>query len=370
MPKENLENRDEKTLENCYFVKTILMISVVIAHCCLFWGGDWFTSVPVVEVLVVLPHFGKWLNSFNIFCFALVSGYIFYFIKMEKGGYRDFRSFILGKVKRLIIPYFVVTIVWCIPIALVFGKYDFKHFVLYYLLGTGGEQLWFLLMLFWVFLFFYFIANYVDKNPLRGGVIVLLFYLLGFVAGYYIPDFYRIWTGFTYMPFFYLGFIIRKYGIKLLEKIPIAIYLIADIALYALSCYLGKYKQSGLIFRLLNVGCLFVLHIVGAVSAFIVLSKIARIVKWKKNKIILFISDRSMAIYLFHQQIIYFVIYFLNGKVSPYVNAVLNFLIAFSLSLVISSVLLVWNKTRCLIGEKPIKHVAPNSSSCGQAEDR
>lgn len=102
---EAQENND--MLKNCNFIKTVLMISVVLAHSCLFWGGDWFSCLSVAEKLVLLPHFGKLMCSFNIYCFTLISGYIFYYIKQEEGGYKNFKGFLLKKAKRLVVPYFL-----------------------------------------------------------------------------------------------------------------------------------------------------------------------------------------------------------------------------------------------------------------------
>lgn len=59
-----------------------------------------------------------------------------------------------------------------------------------------------------------------------------------------------------------------------------------------------------------------------------------------------------MAMYLFHQQIIYFTISALNGVVNPWINAGVNFVAAIAGSLIISAVLMRWKATRFLIGEK------------------
>lgn len=352
-----MEFETQKTndiLKNCNFIKTVLMISVVLAHSCLFWGGDWFSCLPLEEKLVLLPHFGKWMCSYNIYCFVLISGYIFYYIKQEQRGYKTFKEFLLKKTKRLLVPYFFVTLVWCIPIACFFRNYTIKEFIFLYILGTSGEQLWFLLMLFWVFMFFYFIANFVDKHPIIGGGIALLFYMVGLVVGKFVPDFYRIWTGFKYMPFFYLGFMFRKIGVKVLDKVPSLVYILFDIILYVANYYLSGAGVDGAVYKVLRVCLEFVLNTAGAVMAFIVLQRLAKRINWN-NKFFLFISDKSMAVYLFHQQIIYFVLYFFNNAISPYAHASLNFIISFCISLIISSILMLWNPTRFLIGEKAIK---------------
>ena len=80
------------------------MLLVVLDHSAAFWTGNWFTKDPVflAKGLVILS---RYLNTVHIREFALVSGYIFYYIKYEKGGYQKFTSFIANKAKRLLIPY-------------------------------------------------------------------------------------------------------------------------------------------------------------------------------------------------------------------------------------------------------------------------
>jgi len=46
----NIENEKyrEKELENCTFIKTILMVIIVIYHSMLFWNGTWFNVIQPV----------------------------------------------------------------------------------------------------------------------------------------------------------------------------------------------------------------------------------------------------------------------------------------------------------------------------------
>lgn len=69
-----------------------------------------------------------------------------------------------------------------------------------------------------------------------------------------------------------------------------------------------------------------------------------------------------MSIYLFHQQIIYFVILYSNGRINPYLNALLNFIVCSLLSLALSSALYQLKITRFLIGENNDLSWSENSS--------
>lgn len=86
--------------------------------------------------------------------------------------------------------------------------------------------------------------------------------------------------------------------------------------------------------------------------SFFVLQGLAEKVDWRNNKMFMFLSKQSMAIYLFHQQIIYFTISYFNGKINPFSNVLMNFLIAILLSSLIGKFLMRFKCTRVLVGEK------------------
>ena len=81
-----------------------------------FWKGTWFTVIDPSELSTGLTLLSDFMNSFHIFAFALASGYLFYYLKIEQGKYEKFQSFLIGKTKRLIVPYVFVCIIWVIPI--------------------------------------------------------------------------------------------------------------------------------------------------------------------------------------------------------------------------------------------------------------
>jgi fucose 4-O-acetylase-like acetyltransferase len=92
----------------------------------------------------------SWLNTFHIYGFTLVSGYLFYALKYEKGKYEKYLPFIANKCKRLLLPYVFVSLVWAIPFGVFFFRYGAMDILKQYALGTAPSQLWFLLMLFGV----------------------------------------------------------------------------------------------------------------------------------------------------------------------------------------------------------------------------
>lgn len=336
-------------LENCTFVKTALMLLVVVYHSVLYWGGNWFAMSPVFSA----PAFSvvaQWLNTFHIYAFALVSGYLFYYLKFEQSRYDRFFPFINNKARRLLLPYVFISIAWVVPFHMYFFQYNAMDLITKYGLGTAPSQLWFLLMLFCVFAIFYPLSAFFKKDDVGGAVLALGFYGIGFLGQIFLPNIFQIFRACTYIPLFWLGFKIRQYGSDWLRKIPSVVWILADVFLFVLSYIVAK--LDGVIFSMLYQGVSFLLHIVGAVMAFVVLQKLADCIKWKENKLFRILTKNSMTVYLLHQQVIYVFLALLNGKVNPYIHASINFVGAMVISLLLSTLLMKFKATRILMGEK------------------
>lgn len=346
-PNDLLDKQAE--LENCTFVKTILMIFIVLCHSMCFWNGDWFTQNPILPA-PEMGYLAKWGGEFHVYTFTLISGYIFYYLKQEKGKYGKFIPFAKNKIRRLLLPYIVIALTWIIPVSLYFFKYDFYKIVYSYFLAISPSQLWFLVMLFNVFVISWLFVDFFEKNLYYSAMLVLGFYGIGLIGELCFPNVLQIWTTCRYMFFFWMGFSIRQYGSKWIRRIPAVIWIIVDIILFLLMSFIGE--KDHFLFKVIHMGLRFSLNIVGALMAFCVLQKLANSINWKKCKMFCFLSDCSMIIYLFHQQIIYFTITWLNGKIHPYLNAMINFMFAITFSLFISYIIMNLKTIRILFGGK------------------
>ena len=337
-------------LSNCTFLKTILMLSVVLYHSVVFWTEKWLVVQSPVITSRVLCFFAEYLNSFHIYGFALVSGYIFYYVKYEKCGYRTFGAFFINKVKRLLVPYLFVAITWVIPISLIFFNFDQINYFRNYFFAVSPSQLWFLVMLFSLFVLFYIISDFVKKHVICGSIIMLFVYCAGIIGNMLFPNVFQIFRALTFMPIFWIGFFIRQKGSTYLRKIPLFVYVLLHLALFVL--FVKVKSLDVLVFKLLSVGLNFGVNVIGALMSFVVLQKIADIVKWQKSKVLVFLGENSMPVYLFHQQIIYFTIYLFNGAINPYFHSAVNFIVSLVVSLVLSCILKKYKLTRFLIGER------------------
>lgn len=170
-------------LAYCDFIKIGLMLFVVLGHATRLWGtGGWFNQAPVQQSFM-LHWLTMWIGSFHIYAFTLVSGYIFSYLRFEKGKYREFLPFFKSKVKRLIVPYIFVAAIWAAPWHRFYFDADADQLIQKYVLGISPSQLWFVLMLFWVFLTAYFLSDFIYNRPIAGLIISLLLYGIGTAGG-------------------------------------------------------------------------------------------------------------------------------------------------------------------------------------------
>ena len=340
-------------LNNTSFIKTILMLLVMLDHACAFWTGNWFTGEPVIPS-ATLNIVCNLLGSFHVFSFALISGYLFAF-KTRKGDYASYIPFLKNKAKRLLVPYLFSMLVWVAPVSQHFFHWDNVYLFRKYILCIDPSQLWFLWMLFDVFALIWPLRRIFMDKPATAWIIAIGCFCAGVAGKKILPNIFCIWTAFQYIPFFYLGMRIRCKEENSKNSIDIFIYknwylwTILDVLLFLAVRYLDT--KAGMLWGITSVGMTFLLHGVGAVMALTVLHAVAERVPWQKSNVFGMLSSYSMPMYLFHQQIIYFMLSFMNGKLHPWFHAAVNYFVAIFGSFLISALLMRWKVTRTLVGE-------------------
>lgn len=341
---DGLSYSKRERIRNCTYVKTLLMICVILGHCVNFWNGKWFTAVAPVESAYPLVVISSFVNSFHVYAFTLVSGYLFCFLKVDLGKYQRFGSFIKNKSKRLLVPYIVVCLLYVAPIARYFNHYQLKEIIVRYVIGTNPNQLWFLLMLFWVFAISWPLSKCFQKHFVLSNIYVILFYMLGMVGSRFVPNIYFVWTGCEYLLSFWIGFQLYNHE-EYFSRIAWWIWCMLFVIVFTITEIISL---PSIILSVIEI----ILHVFGAIAAFECLQWLATKIDWKNSGVFMFLSKRSMPVYLFHQQVIYFTIIWLNGKINPYIHVAINFVVAMTVSLIISSILMKFKITRFLIGEK------------------
>lgn len=193
----------DQNVNNCTFIKTILMFSVVLYHSCVFWTGGWFTVIEPIYNSRILYCVSKFLNSFHVYCFILVSGYLFFYLKNEKGKYVEYTDFIQKKVIRLLLPYCAICFLCVAPITAYFYRYKVQEIIRYYVLGESPSQLWFVLALFWIFVIVWPLSNLLKRSWFFSSVISGVLFVIGMIGAKYVPNLFSIFTGLQYFVFLY-----------------------------------------------------------------------------------------------------------------------------------------------------------------------
>lgn len=279
---------------------------------------------------------------------------IFICLQNLGGGYREPIKFIKNKAKRLIVPYVFSMLIWVAPISDYFFRLGIAELFKKYILCINPSQLWFLWMLFGVFTIVWPIRNVMIEKHIIGWAISFVFYGVGIIGGHIIPNVFCIWTACQYVIFFYMGMRIRVKSERaenlLTERVSWYGWFVFDMILFAGSLWTGN--KSGIMIKIASLGLNVLLHMVGAITVWSILQRIADDILWQESRGFRKLSAYSMPMYLFHQQIIYFTITALNGVVNPWINACVNFLVAMVGAYVISAALMKWKITRFLVGEK------------------
>lgn len=336
--------KKETELANCNYVKAILMLIIVLYHSMVMYAGD--GSWSPVRPAAIAPFIGfvaLWLNTFCVYVFTLVSGYLFYYVKYERGGYAQYIPFLVNKSKRLLVPYLFIATVWVVPVYMFY--YGTDRVIQNFVFGLAPNQLWFLLMLFWLFVMFWFISDLANKHIGLGAVIVCFL----FVLGMFVPNLWCIARGMKFMIFFYLGFVIRKLnlGNRLLYRIPSIIYILCSILLFVVLEFFDENILGAVPF--LGDIATTLLQIAGSVGFFVVLQKLVSHIP-QNDKVARFLSKHSMVIYLIHQQLIYFSISWFNEIVPPGILVLINFAFSLAVSSLIAVILSKSRITRFLVG--------------------
>ena len=153
---------------------------------------------------------------------------------METHKYDDSCVVLKKKVRRLLVPYTVVSLVWAGPVFCLF--YGGAATVRAFILGGNPSQLWFLLALFWMFALAEFLWRAVPRW--LGNLPALVALSLGsyFVARcfYALPlDLFQIGHALDYFPCFLLGVWLRQADTSYFWGLNPALPFAVDVMVFA-----------------------------------------------------------------------------------------------------------------------------------------
>lgn len=271
----NTNAQGKEKLTNIEYIRFYALITLVIWHSICVYTG-WQARLPEITSALSTSDIPQWWAKFAYLfipdaqmpLFTIISGFIYSYLYHFKNKYRDLKNLIQNKIKRLLIPYFIIgTIV-------VSTIYDWPLSTIY----TGeAHHLWYCLMLFWCFI----AVGIFDRCPPKVKVLIII---LSIALQYIKPqiNILGLHRFFSYFPYFIFGYYLSLYYSIIKKNIHFSIPLI----LYFIFSYLIHINFFSTTIRC----CLFACFLLCCIPMDI-----------KPNKIITLLSKYSFGIYVFHE---------------------------------------------------------------------
>ncbi len=246
----------------------------------------------------------KFLYSFNIVYFFVISGYVF---SLKE----SFLSFMKKKFVKIMIPYFIWATLYLIPYILIGNQVEQNFSILNKIFkiiyGNGNmlalkqnTSLWFLPALFSMNLFFYPIIKIANKFKFNWLLLIPLF-LLSYLSITFLNDIIILpWGLNTVLNIgivFYLGYLFKKF--KVFDRILKIYYVFPLFSLGVFCCFLNiivscvEYKYGNFVLALISGTCISIF--------FIYISYLIN-----RNKILQYIGCNTMGLLIFHKIAILF----------------------------------------------------------------
>lgn len=221
-------------------IRTYAIIGIVMWHCffCpyLCWGFFDSSLIPTTRYFSIFSGF--FIPDALMPVFTFLSGYLFYYLYVEKGKYREWKDFVWKKTKRLVIPFFTIgtAITLTAPLRsvsqLIYGE---------------GNHLWYAMMLFWCFLFAWTVFKINSKWITYFSALLSFAYMIsahgntwyfGIQYGLKLP--LGMHHAIFYYIYFYMGCMVFKYRKLLSERLLKSRGAILTAALYTFVFVVSK----------------------------------------------------------------------------------------------------------------------------------
>lgn len=183
------------------------------------------------QVIFLLVEF---IYTFHMPLFMAISGYCFSLSRK-----RPFVELVKQKFWRLVVPFFVVSIFYSIPIRYIIGYWDgssdiFHDIFLGQFLLMGNTHLWFVMSLFWIFIICHFIN--MAETKIFQWIIVFILHFIGVI---YLncngTNIFGIPMGLKFLLYFYLGFNYMETAKNSSNKLKLAKCVVLFVGLFVTS---------------------------------------------------------------------------------------------------------------------------------------
>ncbi len=353
LPVESAAKARERNSAAC--VKIIAMLLVVYCHSIsIFTAGGWGPEAPRAAS-VPLGLAASWLNTFHVYAFVAVSGYLFYYLRYETHRYDSVSHVLSNKALRLMLPYVCASLLWVIPFDVRFWGFDAVRLLRDYALMLNPCQLWFLPMLFLVFCAFCLLCTRIRFDRLSKKSAWLLFAALfavniaaNLLNSFGVPNVFQSLRALQMLLFFYGGMLLRKEDFtRLYQWKYVAAAFLLSVGLFALTQLL---THAGGALSYLRIPLRPVVSLCGALFVILLGNKIAR-PAGTENRLFRLFNRTMFPVYLLHQQCIYLLITLLNRTgIAPYWLGETCFAVSLAASIGLSWLLGRWKVTKRMFG--------------------
>lgn len=316
-------NKNNQTIYVYDVLRVITTLLVILSHCGYYNIISKYGGINYIELINlsqyniisydIFSQIVKFIYTFHMPLFIALSGALFY-IQLKSNRFANFKSLIENKFKRLIIPFFIVTIMYSVPIKFISGYFNnsknlLKDIIVGQVFIEGNTYLWFLPTLFLCFVLMYFIEKYIY---IKHKIILLLFLN---ILSYIIPI-NIIKYVFQYIIWFYLGFLFEGNRESLNKKLTnyknLWIYvLIGSILLYIIRISI---LDSYFIFKIIDKILIIFQAIMGCSVIYLLSLNISNS-RICSNYIYKALSKTSFGLYLYSDPINYLILFIIYEKI-------------------------------------------------------
>lgn len=312
-------------------MRPILIISIILGHAFTMFAGSLAWPLPEsVREVAAYKCLNPILISFALQAFVFVSGYLFSYKCANKANSNfNKKEFILGKVKRILIPSAIFSTLYL----LLLNPQKFNSILVIYDIVNGAGHLWFLPMLFWCFV----LGALFHKMILSSNKIIVFLATLSIsFISFLLPDYLRIASGMHYFIYYVLGMLCflnkdKIYSWIRQKKIVIAILWVVLGCFCFLKVRLANMSYEDIPYLTLIKGANnIILGILGSTTLWMTINSLIRR-EFKINGKIWF------GLYIYHQFIMMWLYYhtalplYLSAEWLPWIAFILTFVLSYIL---------------------------------------
>lgn len=339
-------NENKIRFESIADIKTVCLLMVLLWHSSLFYEDNPFFPESSGIISKPLTFMGNIFNVTLIASFVFCSGFLYNYSLEKK--HKPILKNIWGRVKRLLVPYYVCGTFWLVPFYTFFNirsfgrpeNASFFEGLRCMLLGQFSDHLWFLWMLFWVTLFFILLSPLVDKKKMV--VVTVLSIALAVCVDLFLVDFpyFKLSQIGPYVLCFLAGILFYQNrekigGLSTLAKVLCLLPAAAVVLAYA-------------VFTPQHFVLMYIARLSGAIMFFFIFEIVGDSRAWcaiGSTKGYSYIKAHSMTLYCFNMPFpyLYFRLFFPHVGATPWLCTVLIFVHALCAMVITVQVMMFFN---------------------------